>query len=473
MARGGVILDKQGLDELYSETDYWQVNVGEQTIHAKRMAGRFRRLKWLAASVWLLFFLGPYLRWQGQQAVLFDIPARQFHLFGITLLPQDIWLLTMVLLFFALLLAAVTSVAGRVYCGFFCFQTVWTDVFTWIEERIEGPPQRRQRLDQAPWDSRKLFLKSAKHLVYLLIGLLTGISFTLWFGDARELWSGFVHFDAPLFAWGTVATFTFFTYLFAGHMREQVCFWLCPYARIQGAMVDRHTVLPTYDFSRGEPRGKLKQQQAAGLGDCIDCAQCVAVCPTGVDIRRGQQEGCITCALCIDACDAIMDKVGRAHGLIRYASLDEVEGGAPRPLLRRPRVMVYLGIVIASVSILLYGLASRQTLELKVLHERQPLFVVRSDGSVQNRYELKVVNKAESMLRVRVRVSGHAALTTEPVLDELSLPAGKVTAQTLFVRVPARDLSVERMPLFIRIEDLHSATVVEYESMFFAPVRSE
>ncbi|WP_455212498.1 4Fe-4S binding protein, partial [Kaarinaea lacus] len=222
-------VDLQALEELYHEADYWHVNTGGKTIHAKRMAGRYRTIKWISAAVWLAYFLGPYMRWGGRQAIIFDIPARQFHIFEITILPQDVWMLALVLLFFALLLAAVTSLAGRVYCGYFCFQTVWTDVFTWIEEKLEGPPNKRMKLDQAPWTFRKFRIKFIKHTIYLLIGVFTGISFTLWFADAYQLWGEYVRLQAPAMAWGTVGLFTFFTYLFAGHMREQVCFWLCPY----------------------------------------------------------------------------------------------------------------------------------------------------------------------------------------------------------------------------------------------------
>jgi cytochrome c oxidase accessory protein FixG len=422
--------------------------------------------------VWLAFFLGPYLRWGDRQAIVFDIPGRQFHIFDITILPQDVWMLALVLLFFALLLAAVTSLAGRVYCGYFCFQTVWTDVFTWIEEKLEGAPNKRVKLDQAPWTLYKARIKITKHVLFILIGLLTGISFTLWFADAYELWGDYLTLQAPAMAWGTVAVFTFFTYLFAGFMREQVCFWLCPYARIQGVMVDRETILPTYDFARGEPRGKLKKGEEQNLGDCIDCKQCVAVCPTGIDIRRGQQEGCITCALCLDACDAVMDKVNRPRGLIRYASLAEIEGEPSHPLLKRPRVLVYVGIMLAAIGGIVYGLTTLASLELKVLHERQPLYVMQSDGSVQNKYELKILNKTEHDMQVTLKVSGHDALHVSGVEEPLAVPAGRVSAYTIFVRIPGEQLTAERIPLTIKVIDTDNAEFsAEYNSMFFGPAQ--
>ncbi|MDT8385125.1 MAG: cytochrome c oxidase accessory protein CcoG [Gammaproteobacteria bacterium] len=465
--------DLKSLEALYHEAEYWHVNTGDKTIHAKRMPGTFRRIKWMTMSVWLIFFLGPYLRWNGQQAVLFDIPARQFHIFNITILPQDVWMLALVMLFFALLLAAVTSIAGRVFCGYFCFQTVWTDIFVWIEEKLEGPPARRVKLDAEPWSLHKLRIKFVKHSLWLAIGLLTGISFTLWFGDAFELWKDYLTLQAPLFAWGTVGVFVFFTHLFAGHMREQVCFWLCPYARIQGVMYDRETILPTYDFGRGEPRGKLKKgsrTEGGEQGDCIDCKQCVAVCPTGIDIRTGQQEGCITCALCLDACDAVMDKVHRPHGLIRYASLDEVEGKPTLKLYQRPRVVVYFAIMLAALGGIFYGLTNLGALELKALHERQPLFVRLSDGSIQNKYVLKILNKTEADRQVTLSVHGHAAVQLVNAEKTLTARQGGVTAHTIFLRIAPGELTAERIPLSLRIEDTSNPEyAAEYNTMFFGP----
>lgn len=465
-------LEKDDYAEIYREFES-HINVGGETIHAKRMPGRFRSYKNFTMLVWLIFFLGPYLRWNGQQAVRFDIPGRQFHIFDVTILPQDVWMLSLVLLFFALLLAAVTSIAGRVFCGYFCFQTVWTDVFTWLEEKFEGPPQKRRKLDKAPWNWEKLRIKLPKHAIWLAIGALTGITFTLWFADAPTLWREYLTLQAPQFAWITVGVFTFFTYLFAGFMREQVCFWLCPYARIQGVMYDRETVLPTYDVYRGEPRGKLKKKTTDSgekLGDCIDCRQCVTVCPTGIDIRDGQQEGCITCALCLDACDEIMDKIERPRGLIRYASLDELEGKPQPPLYRRPRVLVYFGIMLAAIIGIAYGLSHLGSIELKVLHERQPLFVLQSDGTIQNKYTLKILNKTDKAMQVRVTASGHPQI--ELIGADKTFPAaqGRVTADTVFVRIAQSALERDRIPIVFRVEDsadpAHHAT---YKSMFFGP----
>ncbi len=436
------------------------------------MPGRFRRLKWLASSVWLIFFLGPYLRWDGQQAVLFDIANRKFHIFGITILPQDVWLLAMVMLFFAMLLAAVTTVAGRVFCGYFCFQTVWTDIFTLLDEWFEGPPAKRAKLDKAPWDARKIRIKVTKHIIWILIGVFTGITFTLWFADAYEMWKAYLTLEAPMVAWITVLVFTAFTYGFAGFMREQVCFWLCPYARIQGVMYDCDTILPTYDVKRGEPRGKLKRKKEEGkkLGDCIDCKLCVAVCPTGIDIRHGQQEGCITCGLCIDACDSIMDKINRPRGLIRYVSLDEINGKPQPKIYQRPRVIGFGAILLASVFGLLWGLTHLGSLELSVIHERQPLYVIQSDGSIQNKYEVKILNKTDQVMKVGLEVTGHPSLSVHGVKPPLEVEPGDVGAFNVFVRIPRTEFKQEREEVVFRVYNIDDPNVsATYESMFFGP----
>ena len=465
------------MDDLYAEAEHWQVNTGGETIHAKRIPGKWRRIKWLAASVWLIFFLGPYLEWNGRQAVLFDIPNRQYHLFGATVLPQDFWMLSLLLLFFAILLAVATALAGRVYCGYFCFQTVWTDVFTWIEERLEGNPQQRRKLARAPLSARKVGIRAAKHLLWLLIGFITGFSFVAWFYGADKLWRDFFVGDANVAAYATVALFTVGTYVLAGWMREQVCFWLCPYARIQGVMLDRTTVVPTYDESRGEPRGRLKKGETEtnrSTGDCVDCNQCVAVCPTGVDIRGGQQEGCITCGLCIDACNAVMDKVGRPRGLIRYASLNELEGKPVKPMLLRARVWVYTVILAVALSGIIYGLSSLSAMELNVLHERAPLFVRLSDGSIQNRYTLKVLNKANEDLIVTISAASPKPIDLIGADQPIKAKHGEVTPANVFVKLHKKDLDSESVPVSFRVSaTLSDGTEIsaERESAFFGPGR--
>lgn len=465
----------QAIDDIYGEVEQWHVNVGEEKIHPKRMPGRWRTLKWWASSVWLIYFLGPYLRWGDRQAVLIDLPNQKFHLFGLTVLPQDLWILALILLFFAIMLAVVTAIAGRVFCGFFCFQTVWTDIYVWIEERFEGSPRQRQKLDAAPWTFNKIKIKVLKHAVWLVIALLTGVSFVAWFMDAGDAWRGLIALSLPLEATITIGAFIFGTYTLAGFMREQTCLWLCPYSRIQGVMVDSDTVLPAYDVERGEPRGRIQKKalaqkktpatfvdnfqeslQDSALGDCIDCNLCVAVCPTGVDIRQGQQQGCITCALCIDACDTVMEKIGKPKGLIRYDSLDGLNGLKQMAWYKRARVWVYLSIMAFSVVAGAYGLSTLDALDLKVIHHRQPIFVMQSDGSIQNRYMLKILNKTDQILQAQIRVEGPDG--TVFVGDEVigaakpvTLMASGITAHELFVRIPAAALKSDRDLLQFRV----------------------
>jgi cytochrome c oxidase accessory protein FixG len=459
---------------IYHELDTW--NLGEKTIHAKRMPGFFRTIKTYAQwALWAPFFLVPYLRWNGRQAILFDIQNRQFHAFDITVLPQDIWMLSLLLLVAAMTLFAVTSVASRVWCGYFCFQTAWTDWFTWIEDKIEGNPSARRKLEEAPWNFDKLRKKVAKHSIWMATALLTGISFSIWFVDAFDYWKMLLSFQLPTVGWIVLAMFFLGTYLLAGFLREQACFWLCPYARIQGVMTDSQTVLPTYDYTRGEPRGKLRRggEAVAQQGDCIDCFQCVQVCPTGVDIRKGQQLGCITCGLCIDACDSIMDKIGKPHGLIRYASLDELSGKPVKKLYQHPRTLVYLGIIVIATSGIVYGLTHLGSMTLNVLPERQPLFVSMSDGSIQNKYQFKVLNKTDRDLHVKVSAEGGVAGQEIIGAEQPRLAHhGRGTSFTVFVKAPGANVKQEVTPIEFRVEAVEDPSVsAEYTSKFNGPKR--
>ncbi len=459
------------VDEIYEEVSDWHINTGGIKIVAKRLAGRFRRLKWFGMSIWAVLFFGPYLRWNGSQAVLFDLPNRQFNIFDITIYPQDIWMLSLTLLFFAILLAAVTSIAGRVFCGYFCFQTVWTDVYTLIEGKLEGnTPQKAMKFKNAPWTTDKIIRKTTKHGLWLAIAILTGISFVAWFTDAFQLWVDLFTFQAPMTAVIIIATFTGGTYLFAGFMREQVCFRLCPYARLQGVMYDQDTVLPSYDAERGEPRGKLKRgQESSSKGSCVDCNVCVAVCPTGIDIRQGQQEGCITCGMCIDACDSIMDKTKQPRGLIRYASYKELHHNAKSiPLYKRFRVIVYAIILLAATSGIVYGFMNLSPTEFKVVHERQPLFVKLSDGSIQNKYIIKVLNKTKETMRIRFEIDGLEGATLHS-LKEITVEPGKVVPVTALVRVSPENAITGVTPIIFKGDVDDSTISIQYKSMFMGP----
>ena len=461
------------VDEIYEEASAWHVNTGGLKVVAKRLGGKFRRLKWFGMSIWSVLFFGPYIRWNGNQAILFDIPNRQFHFFNITVYPQDIWMLSLTLLFFAILLAAVTSIAGRVFCGYFCFQTVWTDIYTFIEAKLEGDtPQKAMKFKKAPWSFNKAWRVVSKHSLWLAIAVLTGVSFTLWFADAPTLWKSYFTLQAPLEACAVVSVFTVFTYGFAGFMREQVCFWLCPYARLQGVMYDQDTVLPAYDAERGEPRGRLKKgQQAENKGSCIDCKVCVAVCPTGIDIRQGQQEGCITCGMCIDACDSIMDKTNQPHGLIRYASYKELHHNAPTiPLYKRPRVIIYSLILLTALSGVIYGFTNLSPTEFNVSPQRQPLFVRLSDGSIQNKYTLKLLNKTNAPITINYVLDGLDGARLHGVAENIVIPPGKVTPVTALIRVPKDQLSEAITPITFIAEVAEKERLsIKYKTVFTGP----
>jgi len=460
--------------EIYDELSEWEVNTGaDNKITARRMQGKFRKLKWLGMSVWLIYFLVPYIRWNGHQAILFDIPNQQFTLFEFTLYPQDIWMLSLTLLFFAILLAAVTSIAGRVFCGYFCFQTVWTDVFTFIEGKFEGDtPQKAYKFKQSPWSFSKVSRTFIKHVIWLSISFLTGLTFVAWFMDVFEVWKNVLNLTAPSPVWITLSIFGFFTYWFAGYMREQVCFWLCPYARLQGVMYDQDTLLPAYDAERGEPRGKLtRNTEISQQGGCIDCNVCVAVCPTGIDIRKGQQEGCITCGLCIDACDTIMDKIEQPRGLIRYASFKELHHNiASVSLFLRPRFMMYSLIMITSIFGIIYGFSHLSPTEFSVIHERQPLYVQLSDGSIQNKYILKLLNKTKTPMQVQYQLTGIAKATLIGNDKILTINPGKTIPITLLVKVAESDLHSGLHNFnFVATIVNHNNLKIQYESVFISP----
>lgn len=461
-------------DALYDEMFDWHVNVGDEHVVAKRIPGKHRRLKWFAMSVWLIYFLVPYLRWQGEQAVLLDIPNRQFNFFAVNLFPQDIWMLSLTLLFFAILLAAVTSIAGRIFCGYFCFQTVWTDVYTKIETWLEGDtPHKQAKFRQSAWTLNKLNRRILKHTLWILIALLTGVTFSAWFTDSYQLWGNLFSLQVHVAVWIVLLIFTGFTYIFAGFMREQVCFWLCPYARLQGVMYDQNTVLPAYDAERGEPRGKIKRDTPdPDTGSCIECHLCVAVCPTGIDIRKGQQEGCITCGLCIDACDSVMDKINEPRGLIRYASHAELYQKAKRTeLFKRPRVLLYGLILLLSLAGIVYGFGSLSLTELSVTPARQPQFVKLSNGDIQNRYTLKLLNKSNQPITVSYYIAGLEAASLHGLQPKYVISPGKVVPVMALVRVPAEDApeGVSSIKFIANVIDNPSLTTA-YQSIFTAPI---
>ncbi|MFG6464641.1 cytochrome c oxidase accessory protein CcoG [Roseateles sp. DXS20W] len=388
----------------------------EDKIHPRAVDGFYTRWRWAFVALTQLVFYGlPWLDWGERQAVLFDLEARRFYVFGLVLYPQDFVYLTALLMISAFGLFLFTAVAGRLWCGYACPQTVYTEIFMRVEHWFEGDRNARLRLDKAPWSFNKLWRKTAKQAVWVALGLWTGFTFVGYFTPIHTL--GAEVLALGLGPWETfwVLFYGFATYGNAGYMREQVCKYMCPYARFQSAMFDRDTLIVSYDPVRGEPRGnnakrKKGEDRAAAIGDCIDCGLCVQVCPTGIDIRNGLQYECIGCAACIDVCNGVMDKMGTAHGLIRY----DTENGLEQRLTRgqrwrrvlRPRVLIYSAVLLAICSALLWNIASRHSFRVDVVRDRASLARLVEDGWIENVYRLQVMNATESPQRYRFEAEG-------------------------------------------------------------------
>ncbi|MBF0285634.1 MAG: cytochrome c oxidase accessory protein CcoG [Magnetococcales bacterium] len=415
-------------------------------IHPKYQPGFFRRVRWIVTSVLLgLYYILPMLRWDRpgempDQAILFDLPGRKFYIFDLVIWPQEVFLLTFLLMAAAFGLFLMTALAGRVFCGYICFQTVWTDLFLWVEHWVEGPPRRRREWDAAPWSLRKIGIRLIKHGLWLLIGVATGGAFVFYFADAPTLLREFLNGTAPYAAWFTLGFLTLGTYVMAGFAREQVCIYMCPYSRFQGAMFDQETLVIAYDEKRGEPRISSRRQRREGsAGDCIDCKECVRVCPTGIDIRDGQQYQCITCAACVDACDSVMDRLRKPRGLVGYTSFDALTGVTPPRF--RFRVWLYGALTLGALGAVMFHFLTRAPLELNVLRQRQPLYVALSDGSVRNGYTARLLNMTSQPQTYRLTVEGvkgaslhvEAAEAAADGSYRLRAESGEVVPYTVFV----------------------------------------
>jgi len=386
----------------------------QQKVYPRAVHGLFAAWRW--ALVWatqLVFYGTAWLSWNDRQAVLFDIAHRKFYIFGLVFWPQDIVYLTVLLIISALSLFLFTAVAGRLWCGYACPQTVYSEIFMWIERRIEGDRNRRIRLDQAPWGTRKLALKGAKHGLWILLALWTGFTFVGYFTPIRELWAEVLAADTGPWETFWVLFYGFATYGNAGWMREQVCKYMCPYARFQSAMFDKDTLIITYDRERGEPRGSRSRKSdpaALGLGHCVDCKICVQVCPTGIDIREGLQYECIGCAACIDGCNQVMEKVGYPKGLIRYSTTHAMEQKLTRAQMFRhafrPRVLLYSAILVGIVIAAGVSLWLRVPLKVDVIRDRAAIAREVEGGQIENVYRLQLMNTEEEERYYYVVVGG-------------------------------------------------------------------
>ncbi|MBF0183570.1 MAG: cytochrome c oxidase accessory protein CcoG [Magnetococcales bacterium] len=459
-------------------------------IYPRYQLGFFRHLRSVLYTVELvIFFFLPFLRWERpgglpNQAVLFDLPARKFYIFDLMIWPQDIFLLAFLLIAAALGLFFITALGGRVFCGYMCIQTVWTDLLLHVELFFEGNRKQRIKLDQAPWSGKKWLTKIGKHAVWLLLCAATGVAFVSYFMDAPTFWQQLLAGTLPTPALFTIAFLTVTTYLMAGFAREQVCIYMCPYARFQGAMFDEDTMIVAYHPEIGEPRESnrrirtAQREQGEKVGECIDCEACVTVCPTGIDIRNGQQYECITCAACIDACDSVRERLNASRRtLICYTSLREMRGGKTRWL--RARVYYYSLLLAIFLGGIAYYLNHHASVELTVIAQRQPMYILQSDGGIQNNFTVRVLNMTSSRQTYSLSVSGiaDATLTVAAVSETnaqghpvLTVDPGSVTPFTAYLRQPGQRVEPGSVPIHFTLtaQSVDGGTAT-YHSSFARP----
>ena len=514
-----IIIDNTKTHETHDDVEAVNSSSRRQPLYAarrkifpKRAQGSFRTFKWVVMAITLsIYYFTPWIRWDRgpyapDQAVLLDLSNRRFYFLFIEIWPHEFYYVAGLLVMAGVGLFLITSTVGRAWCGYACPQTVWVDLFIGVEQVIEGDRNARIKLDAAPWSIEKVTKRLLKHGTWLLIGAATGGAWIFYFADAPTLAGELLSLRAPAIAYFTIAILTATTYTFGGLMREQVCTYMCPWPRIQGAMLDEHSLTVTYNDWRGEPRGKLAKKPVAGakpVGDCVDCKACVVVCPMGIDIRDGQQLECITCALCIDACDSVMDKLGRERGLISYATLNDYSSnmrlaqdadGAINPAsvrdaagrfvqsikhtgwrsIVRPRTFVYLLGWSAIGLAMLVALSLRPSIGLNVLHDRNPLFVMLADGSIQNGYDVKILNMTQQPQELVLTVEGleGATMAGPGLADEgtselhVSVEPDLVLPLRLYVRSPGQNLPTQSdFTMVITSQDgaMSASTTVRFE----------
>ncbi len=454
-----------------AELDLYQKR---EKIYTRKIEGFFQRVRLFTGWPLLAgYFLLPWLQWGDRPAVLFDLPERKFHILFMTFWPQDFPLLAWLLIISAFSLFTVTVFLGRVWCGYTCPQTVWTSIFMWVEQRVEGSRNQRIRLDKLPWSLSKAGKKFTKHFLWLAVAFYTGVTFVGYFYPIRELTLDILTLEVS--TWGAAWTvfFTLATYINAGWMREQVCVFMCPYARFQSVMFDSDTLTVAYDKARGEPRGARRRdadKAAEGLGDCISCQLCVQVCPTGIDIRDGLQYQCIGCALCVDACDSVMDKMGYETGLIRYAS--ERELGGEKTHWLRPRLIGYIVALLVMITAFSWRIYSRVPLEFTVIRDRSQLYTEVAGGAIENIYTLQILNMDEEMHSYTLRLDG---LDSGTIIGEteLLLSAGEIRSLPVRVRAPreAFDRPSSAFEFVIESDD-DSGLSDRAESRFLVPLET-
>lgn len=452
----------KGSQSLYAEREH---------IYVKFYKGFFKNFRTISSAIMLImFYTFSWIQWDGRQAVLFDLPNRQFHVFGMTFWPQDFMLLSWLLIILAFTLFFVTVFAGRLWCGYACPQFVWTWFFIWAERVTEGDRNARMKLDKAPWSGNKVVRKGAKHLLWLLIAVTSAIAFVGYFTPIRELLPA-------VFAWNLGPWETWWlgflavaTYGNAGWLREQVCIYMCPYARFQSVMFDQDTLIISYDDKRGENRGKRKKNadyKAEGLGDCIDCNACVHVCPVGIDIRDGLQYECVACGACVDACDSMMDRMGYERGLVRYTTEHALDGNETK--LLRPRLIGYFACLMAMCIAFGYTIMSRVPLEVDILRDRGQLYVENSQGKIENVYTMKIANKEQVDHQYRITILGLDGL--ELIGDEIvTIKSGELLDHPVRLQIEPKYISKPNYDIKFKVEALdNSSIVIEEENRFIGP----
>lgn len=468
--------------------------VARKKVYPQSVKGTFRRIKWgLMAFCLGVYYLLPFVRWNRglgapDQAVLVDLPNSRFYFFFIELWPQEVYYFTGLLILAALTLFLMNSVGGRIWCGYLCPQTVWTDLFYAVERLVEGDRRERMRKDAAGGSMKlqRFGEVTLKHAIWLMIAWWTGGAWVLYFNDAPTLVKQLVTFQAPMLAYIWIAILTATTYVLAGFMREQVCVYMCPWPRIQAALTDEWALNVTYKYDRGEKRTSLKKAnelRASGevAGDCVDCYQCVAVCPTGIDIRDGSQLDCIQCGLCIDACDTVMAKIGRETRLIGYdndVNIQRRQAGKP-PIYRivRPRTIVYSALIASVGAVMLYALLTRSLLDINVLHDRNPVAVKLSDGSIRNAYTVRLLNKRgfdrviaidiDGPVNASVHVVGADSVT--PDRPMIVLGRDQTTELRLLVTAPAENNPEKSIPVRFRVTDIGLGEATSATDNFVSP----
>lgn len=444
----------------------------QKKIYPRSVSGLFAKWRILFVLGTQLFYFGlPWLQWNDRQAVLFDLVNRKFYLFGLTILPQDFVYLAALLMICAFGLFAWTTIAGRLWCGYSCPQTVYTEIMLWIEEWVEGDRNKRMKLDKEPWSLRKLRIKASSQGIMILFSLWTGFTLVGYFTPMHDLIAAL-----PTFNYGTWETFWMFfyagfTYLLAAHMREQVCKYMCPYARFQSAMFDEDTLIISYDEKRGEPRGARKKgQEQQNQGDCVNCGICVQVCPVGIDIRNGLQYECIGCAACIDACDEVMVKVGSPKGLIRYTTEAALEGKYPESefwsRLKRPRVVMYILMLSIILIAALTSLAIRKPFKVDIIRDRASLVRETDDGRLENSYSIRIMNVSEQVRHFRIEVEGMDDMKLETDHKEIVVQPTENELIAVRVQVDPEEAPKGSHEIHFTVESLEDGSTVHEKSSF-------